>query len=130
MTLIGVWESSEAESIGDDKGIDLICLLFIGVGPFEIPDQLWVELIDGGLEGSQRLTGGQKVNQVEIEEGGCFGGYFELREVVLFQNPQEPAFQGLSTGEGIGEGLRSDLLSLRIHEADGIEFGTDITTNE
>jgi hypothetical protein len=33
-------------------------------------------------------------------------------------------------GVGIGEGLTADLNSLRIHEADGIVFGTYITTKK
>ncbi len=67
-------ESSEAESIGDNKGIDLVGLLFIGVSPFEVSDEFGVELIDGGVERSKLLALGQKVHQVEIEEGGGFCG--------------------------------------------------------
>ena len=86
MALIRFGESSEAESIRDHKGIDLISLVLVGVDPFEVLDELWVELIDGGFKGSQQLTGGQKVDQVEIEERGCLGGDFELREVIFFKN--------------------------------------------
>jgi len=76
MALIGFGEPSEAESIGNDKGIYLVCLLLIGVSPFEVSDELWIQLIDGGFKGSQILRGGQKVDQMEIEEGGCLCGDF------------------------------------------------------
>lgn len=45
MVFVGFGESFEAESVSDDKGIDLFDLIFIGVGFFEVLDELWVELI-------------------------------------------------------------------------------------
>jgi len=76
MALIGFWESSKTESIGDHKGIHFIGLLLIGVSPFEVSDDLWVKLIDGRVKGSQLLAGGQKIDQMEIEKGSRFCGYF------------------------------------------------------
>jgi hypothetical protein len=67
---------------------------------------------------------------MEIEEGSCLSSGFELGEILLFHDLEESGFEGLSTGEGIGEGLIADFLSLRIHEADGIVFGTYITNDE
>jgi len=70
MVLIGFWESSEAESISNDKGIYFICFLLIGVYPFEVSYEFWVQLIDRGVEGSKLCALGQKIYQVEIDEGG------------------------------------------------------------
>jgi hypothetical protein len=56
MALIMVGEPYKAESIGDDKGIDLIGLLFIRINPFEIADKLGIKLIDRGFKGSQSFA--------------------------------------------------------------------------
>jgi len=130
MALLGFWESSEAESVSDHKGIDLVSLLFIGVGSFEIADELRVKLIDRGMKGSQVLTGGQEVDQMKIEKRGCFGGDLEGRKSFFLDELEKLRLKGFCSGERIGEGWISHLLSLRIHEADGIVFRAHITTNE
>lgn len=130
MALIGFGESSKAESIRDHKGIDLIGLLLIGVGFFEVADKLGVKLIDRGVKGSQLLTGGQEVNQMEIEERGCFGGDLKGRKSLFLEELEELRLKGFCSGERIGEGWISHLFSLLIHEADGIGFRAYVTTNE
>lgn len=130
MALIGFWEPSKSESIGDHKGIDLVGLILIGVDSFEVSDEFRVKLIDRGVKGSQVLTGGQEVDQMKIEERSCFGGDLEGRESFLLDEMEELRLKAFCSGERIGEGGVSHLLSLRIHEADGIVFRAQITTNE
>jgi len=130
MALIGFGESSKAESIGDHKGIDLVGLLLIGVGSFEVADKLRVKLVDRGIKGSQILTAGQEVDQMEIEEGGCFGGDLEGRKSFFLDELEELRLKGCCSGERIGEGWIAYFFSLFIHEADGIGFRAHITTNE
>lgn len=50
------------ESIGDDKGIDLSGLLLVGVGPFEIADDLGGELIKEGMKGGHCKIEGEGVD--------------------------------------------------------------------
>lgn len=130
MALIGFWKSSEAESVSDHKGIDGVGLLHIGVGSFEVADELRVKLIDRGVKGSQILTAGQEVDQMKIEERGCFGSDLEGRKSFFLDELKELRLKGFCSGERIGEGWISHLFSLRIHEADGIVFRAHITTNE
>ncbi|MEM3112503.1 MAG: hypothetical protein QXY90_05635 [Candidatus Anstonellales archaeon] len=130
MVFVGFWESTKAESIGDDKGIDFIGLLFIGVSPFEIPNEFWVELVDGGVKGSELFRGGQKVDQVEIEEGGGFGSDLEGRKSFFLDELEKLRFKGFCSGERIGKGGRSHLFSFLIHEEDGIGFRVHNTTDE
>lgn len=130
MTLIGFWESSKPESISNDKGIDLIGLLLIGVGFFEVTDELGVKLVDRRVIGSQMGTGGQEVDQMKIEERGCFGGDLEGRKSFFLEELKKPRLKGFCSGESVGKGGISQLFSLRIHEADGIVFRAHITTNE
>lgn len=130
MALIGFGESSEAESICDHKGIDLISLFLIGVGSFEVADKLGVKLIDRGVKGSQNLAGGQEVDQMKVQERGCFCGDLEGRKSFFLDELQELRFKGFCSGEGVGKGWIPHLFSLLIHEADGIVFRAHITTNE
>jgi hypothetical protein len=130
MALIGFGESSKAESIRDHKGIDGVGLVQIGVGFFEVADELRIKLIDRGVEGSQNLAGGQEVDQMKIKERGGFGGDLEGRKSFILEELEEMRFKGFCSGERIGEGWRSHLFSLLIHEADGIGFRAHITTNE
>jgi hypothetical protein len=130
MTLIGFWESSKPESVRDHKSIDLVSLLLIGVGSFEVADELRVKLIDRGVKGSQILTGGQEVDQVKIEERGCFGGDLEGRKFFFLDDLDELRLKGFCSRESVREAWISHLFSLRIHEADGIVFRAHITTNE
>jgi hypothetical protein len=130
MTLIGFWESSEAESIRDDKGIDLVGLSLIRIGSFEVSDELGVNLIDRRVKGSQIRTAGQEVDQMKIEERGGFCGDLEDRESFFLDEVQEVRFKGFCSGESIGEDRISHLFSLLIHEADGIVFRAHVTTNE
>jgi hypothetical protein len=130
MAFIGLGNSSKPEAVRNHKGIDLIGLLFIGISSFEVSDELGIELVEGGMKGSQSLRGGQKVDEVEIEERGGLGSDFDLREPLLVQRLEEPGLQGLSAREGVGEGLSSEGISFRIHETDGMAFGTDVTAYE
>ena len=130
MTLIGVWESSEAESVRDHKGIDLIGLVLMGIGFFEVTDEFGVNLVDQGVKGSQGGTGGQEVDQMKIEERGGFSGDLEGRKSFFLQEVEELRLKGFCSGERIREDRISDLISLFIHEADGIVFRAHITTNE
>ena len=130
VTLIGFGESSEAESVSNHKGIDLIRLLFIGVGSFEVADELWVKLIDGGVKGSQLLTAGQEIDQMKIKERGCFGGDLKGRKSFFLDELEDLRLKGFCSGEGIGEGWIAHLFSFFIHEADGIGFRAYVTTNE
>jgi hypothetical protein len=130
MTLVGFWESSEPKSIGDYEGIDLVGLVLVGIGSFEVADDLGVELIDRGVEGSQVLTAGQEVDQMEIEERGSFGGDLEARESFLFNELQELRLKGFCSGQSVGEDRASQFFSPFIHEADGIVFRAHVTTNE
>jgi hypothetical protein len=130
MALIGLGEPSKAEPISDHKGIDLVGLVLIGIGSFEIADEFGVELIEGRMKRSQVLTGGQEIDQVKIKEGGGFSGNLEGREPLFLEEMEEVSLQGFCSGEGVWEGGTSHLLSFLIHEADGIAFRAHITTNE
>jgi len=130
MSLIGFWESSEAESVSDHKGIDLIRLILVGIGSFEVSDELGVNLIDRRVKGSQIRTAGQEVDQMKIEERGGFGGDLEGRESFFLDELEELRFKRFCSGESIREDRISYLVSLFIHEADGIVFRAHITTNE
>ena len=130
MALIGFGESSKAESVCDHEGIDPVGLLLIRVGFFEVADKLGIKLIDRGVKGSQNLAGGQEVDQMKIEERGCFGGNLEGRKSFFLEELEKLRLEGFCSGERIAEGWISDLLSLRIDEADGIVFRAHITTNE
>ena len=130
MALIGFGESSNAESIRDHKGIDLVGLLLIGIGFFEVADRLRIKLIDGGIQGSQISTRGQEVDQMKFEERGSFCADLEGRKSFFFGELEKLRLKGFCSGERIGEGGISHLFSLFIHEADGIVFRARITTNE
>ncbi len=67
---------------------------------------------------------------MEVQEGGDLGGHLEGRTSFFVHYLWKPGVKSSCSGEGIGEGLISYLLSLFIHEADGIVFGTHITTNK
>jgi len=125
MVLIGFWEPSKSESIRDHKGIDLV-----GVGSFEVADELRVKLIDRGIKGSQILTRGQEVDQMKIEERGCFCSDLEGRKSFFLDELEELRLKGFCPGESVEEGEISHLFSLPIHEADGIVFRAHITANE
>lgn len=130
VALIGFRESSEPESIRDHKGIDLVGLVFIGIGSFEVVDDLRIKLIDRGIKGSQILTAGQEVDQMKIEERGSFSGDLEGRKSFSLQEVEKLRLKGFCSGESVGEARMSQLFSLFIHEADGIVFRAHVTTNE
>jgi hypothetical protein len=115
--------------ISDDISIDRIFLLFVGVAPFKVSDELWVELIIGGLKGSHSLAGGQEIDQVEI------GG--RRLPLWLSSGLKSPFVLGLLEASSPGPlqrrgyWRRSEIrFSLWGHKADGIELGADVTADK